>query len=71
MKQIFQICVSLWLEQDVFSSDHISRLLTLHNLPSGLAAATAAEDDYLVLEVHDHRCVIIPLLAEKKDDSLS
>ena len=42
-------------------------VLTLHNLPSGDGvAALAAKNDDLVLTVHDHRCVIRPLLAEKK-----
>ena len=46
-------------------STPISWLLTLHNLPS-----LDAEDDYVLLTVHDHRCVIIlswvGCFAEKK-----
>ena len=53
-----------WIKQDVINSRHITWLLTLHNLPSPAAAAT--KDDYVLLAVHDHRCVIIPRLAEKK-----
>ena len=62
-----KIFVSLWLEQDVINSDHMTWLLTLHNLPGGLAAAVAAKEDDVCPTVHHNRCVIIPLLAEKKD----
>ena len=65
---LFEIFVSSWLKQDVINSDHIICLLTLHNLPSGRAvAAAAAKNNYVLLAVHDHRCVIVPRLAEKKD----
>ena len=63
---LFEIFVSSWSKEDHVNSDHISRILTLHNLPSGLAAASAPKDHDLVLAVHDHRCVKIPLLSEKK-----
>ena len=63
---LFEIFVSSWLKQDDINSDHIICLLTLHNLPSGHAAATA-KDNYVFLTVHHHRCVIIPILAERKD----
>ena len=62
---LFEIFVSSSLKQDVINSDHIIWLLTLHNLPS-----LDAEDDYVLLAVHDHRCVIIlswvGCFAEKK-----
>ena len=61
-----KIFVSLGLGQDDVNSDHIIWLLTLHNLPS-LAASAATKNNYVILAVHDHRCVIISVLAEKKD----
>ena len=66
---LFEIFVSSWLKQDVVNYDQISNLLTLHNLSSGPAAAAgpASKDYDLVLAAHDHRWVIIPLLAEEKD----
>ena len=52
-----------------FRSHFKDTLLTLQNLPSGPAAAAvpATKYDYVLLTVHDHRCVSPPLLAEKKD----
>ena len=67
---LFEIFVSSRIKHDVINSDQIIWLLTLHNLPSA-AAALATKNDYVLLAVHDHRCVMKPLLAEKKDDSLS
>ena len=58
---LYEIFVSSSLKEDVINSDHITWLLTLHNLPS-----LGAEDDYVLLAVHDHRCVIKPRFAEKK-----
>lgn len=60
---LFEIFVSSWLKHNVINSDHIIWLLTLHNLPS----LAAAKNNYVLLTVHDHRCVIRPLLTEKKD----
>ena len=62
---LFEIFVSSSLKPGVINSDHITWLLTLQTLPSGRAAG-AAKNDYVLLAVHDHRCVIIPRLAEKK-----
>ena len=62
---LYEIFVSSSLKQDVINSDHIIWLLTLHNLPSP-AAGAATKNDYVLLAVHDHRCVFRPLLAEKK-----
>ena len=64
---LFEIFVSSWLKQNFVNSDHISWLLTLHNLLSVPAAAATPKNDDLVLAVHDHRCVRRPLLAEEKD----
>ena len=70
---LYEIFVSSWLKQDVINSDHIIWLLTLHNFPSLVsphcsgAAPAATKNDYVLLTVHDHRCVFSPLLAEKKD----
>ena len=65
---LYEIFVSSLLKQHVINSEHIICLLTLHTLPSGRAAAAvpATKNDYVVLAVHDHRCVMIPRLAEKK-----
>merc|ERR1711962_590600 len=47
----------------MLSTHHIIWLLTLHNLPSLLAEA-ATKNDYVLLAVHDQRCVTSPLLAQ-------